>query len=87
MGLWVRYIDPQDYAGILVLTQSYEKKSQPVRVGILGIGGGMGSRIKRLLKVRNRSAAGCCEPLRTQSKSLPDCRPASWFSSHAGHRE
>jgi len=35
-----------------------------------GIGGGVVPRIKRLLKVRNRSAAGCCEPVRTRSKSL-----------------
>ena len=64
-----------------------QKKSQPMRVGILGIGGGVEPRTKRLLKVRNRSAAGCCEPVRTPSKSLPDCRPASRFYSHAGRRE
>ena len=50
-------------------------------------GGGVESRTKRLLKVRNRSAAGCREPVRTPSKSLPDCRPASGFSSWAGRRE
>src|SRR5690554_8087023 len=47
----------------------------------------MAPRTKRLLKVRNRSAAGCREPVRTPSKSLPDCRPASRFFSHAGRRE
>ena len=41
-----------------------------------GIGGGMVPRIKRLLKVRNRGAAGGCEPVRTQSKSL-SVRPAA----------
>ena len=35
------------------------------------IGGGAAPRIKRLLKVRNRSAEGCCELVRTGSKRLP----------------
>lgn len=51
------------------------------------IGSGVAPRTKRLLKVRNRSTAGCCEALRTQSKILPDCRPASRFFGHAGCRE
>ena len=51
--------------------RSGQKKTQPIRVGFLVNGGGMVPRIKRLLKVRNRSAAGCCELVRTGSKSLP----------------
>jgi hypothetical protein len=51
------------------------------------IGGAAAPRTQRLLKVGNRSAAGCWEPLRTQSKSLPECRSASRFSGHAGRRE
>jgi len=43
---------------------------------VFGDGGGMVPRIKRLLKVRNRSAAGCCEPVRTRSKGLLGRPPA-----------
>ena len=53
MGLWVRYTSPQDYAKILVTTQTYEKKSQPVMVGIWGIGGDGGNRTR----VRKSSAS------------------------------
>ena len=52
------------------------KNPQPIRFGFLVNGGGVVPRIKRLLKVRNRSAAGCCEPVRTGAKSLP-VRPLS----------
>jgi len=47
------------------------KKKGPENFRALVDGGGMVPRIKRLLKVRNRSAAGCCEPVRTGSKGLP----------------
>ncbi|MXS81434.1 hypothetical protein ABF86_12190 [Nitrosomonas sp. GH22] len=52
------------------------KKKGPEIIRALQFGGGMVPGIKRLLKVRNRSAAGCCEPVRTGSKSLP-VRPAA----------
>ena len=48
-----------------------QKKTQPIRVGFSSIGGGAAPRTKRLFKVRNRSAAGCCELVRTGSKRLP----------------
>ena len=49
--------NPRKYAGTGAIRQ---KKSQPIRVGIFGIGGGAEPRTKRLLKVRNRSAANRC---------------------------
>jgi hypothetical protein len=49
-----------------------KKNPNRIRVGISHYGGGAAPCTKRLLKVRNRSAAGCFEPLRTQSKSLQD---------------
>jgi hypothetical protein len=47
------------------------KKEGLETIQALLIGGGVVPGIKRLLKVRNRIAAGCCEPVRTRSKSLP----------------
>ena len=76
--------NPQKHAGTGAIRQ--EKTPTENGWGFI-IDGGAAPRTKLLLKVRNRSAAGCCEPLRTPSKSLPDCRPASRFSSHAGRRE
>lgn len=45
------------------------KKSQSIRVRILGIGGGMVPRTKRLLKVRDTGVPASCEVLRVPAKS------------------
>ena len=66
--------NPQQHAGIGANSQ---EKAPTENSWGLNSGGGMVPRIKRLLKVRNRSAAGSCEPLRTQSKSPPMPRPAA----------
>ena len=58
--------NPRKYAGTGAIRQ---KKSQPIRVGILRIGGGMVPRIKRLLKVRDTGVLASCEALRTGAKS------------------
>ena len=65
--------NPQEHAGTGAIRQ--EKTPTENGWGFI-IGGGMVPRIKRLLKVRNRSAAGACEPVRTGSKSL-SVRPSA----------
>jgi len=65
--------NPHEYAGTGAIRQ--EKTPTENGWGFV-IGGGMVPRIKRLLKVRNRSAAGCCKPVQTRSKSLRG-RPAA----------
>src|ERR1700737_4319077 len=56
-------------------TSPYETAGFRSILDIVGcrIGGGVEPRTKRLLKVRIRIVAGCCEPLRTQSKSARTC--------------
>ena len=65
--------NPQQHAGTGAIGQ--EKTPTENGWGFI-IGGGVAPGTKRLLKVRNRSAAGCCEPVRTRSKSLP-LRPSA----------
>ncbi|BBA33663.1 hypothetical protein sS8_1706 [Methylocaldum marinum] len=66
--------NPQQHEGVGAIRQ----EKTPTENGWgFDIGGGMVPRIKRLLKVRNRSTAGCCEPVRTGSKSLSVRRSAA----------
>ena len=51
--------NPQQHAGVGAISQ--EKTPTENGWGFI-IDGGAAPRTKRLLKVRNRSAAGCCEP-------------------------
>lgn len=57
-----------DAASIPYQSPQSNKKGPHIRVTLFRlIGGGAAPGTKRLLKVRNRSAAGCCEPLLTRS--------------------
>ncbi len=88
-GCGAKRRSPQEPSGARADARE-RKKDQPDEGLVLGVGGGAVPRIKRLLKVRNRSAAGCCTLANSIEKpigtALGGGRSSRFFASIGGRK-